>query len=303
MSKTPTLEEIVQAVERLALVKRRKAPQGRKPKYSDNFIVALAVYQKLASFRYSQKMLEVAASFGVDVPVASTFCERKQALLGQIILAVKRLCAEQVATKQHLDSKKLEVVDFSRARQTKLAGAYGHDHIHNATFFGFRLHARVDDAGKLCEVLLRGANEHDVRVAPRLLDTLTYTIVTADKGYISKDLKAEVAPQAVDLVTPRKSNQLPPPKREQNLYQGHRIVESTFSSLDRLGLSEKSYLSTVGCVLHVYTTLLAYQLSRSGVFELWLCLSRIGVFWFSLIAHCFLKLTAPAPSRTRFTNS
>ena len=268
MRKIPTLEEIVQAVERLPLKKRKKAPQGRAPVFSDTFIIALALYQKVASFRHAQKMLEVAASFGVDVPVPSTFCERKRLLLGQIILAVKHLCSKQQATKQHLDSKKLEVVDFARAKRTKLAGSYGHDHIHNRTFYGLRLHARVDDTGKLCELLLRGANEHDVKVAPRLLDDLIYTIVTADKGYISKDLKAEVAPQAVDLVTPRRSNQLPLPQREQNLYCGHRIVESVFSSLDRLGLSDRPYLSTVGCLLHIYTTILAYQLNHSGMFEL-----------------------------------
>ena len=268
MRKIPTLEEIIQAVERLPLQKRRKAPQGREPVFSDSFIIALALYQKFASFRYSQKMLEVAASFGVDVPVPSTFCERKRLLLGQIILAVKRLCAGQYATKQHLDSKKLEVVDFARAKRTKLAGSYGHDHVHNCTFYGFRLHARVDDAGRLCEVLLRGANEHDVKVAPRLLESLNYTIVTADKGYISQPLKANLAKNAVDLVTPRRSNQLPPPKREQKLYYGHRIVETVFSSLDRLGLSERLYRSTTGCLLHIYTSLLAYQLSRLDAFEL-----------------------------------
>ncbi len=268
MRKIPTLEEIIQAVERLPLKKRRKAPQGRAPVFPDSFIVALAVYQKLSSFRYSRKMLEVAASFGVDVPVPSTFCERKRLLIGQIILAVKQLCTGHNTTKQHLDSKKLEVVDFARAKRTKLAGSYGRDHVHNTTFYGFRLHARVDDTSRLCEVLLRGANEHDVKVAPRLLDKLTYAIVTADKGYISSELKADVASQAVDLITPRRSNQLPPPKREQRLYQGHRIVESVFSSLDRLGLSDRPYRSTVGCILHVYTTLLAYQLSRLGAFEL-----------------------------------
>ena len=187
MRKIPILQEIVQAVESLGLKERRKAPQGRKPVFSDRFIAALAVYQKLASFRYAQKMLEVAASFGVDVPVASTFCERKQALLGQIILAVKHLCSRQHGTKQHLDSKKLEVVDFARANRSKLAGSYGRDHIHNSTFYGFRLHARVDDVGNLSRLLLRGANEHDVKVAPRLLDGLTYRIVTADKGYISQE--------------------------------------------------------------------------------------------------------------------
>lgn len=56
--------------------------------------------------------------------------------------------------------------------------------------------------------------------------------------------------------------------REQHLYRGHRRIESVFSSLDRLGLSERPYLSTVGCLLHVYITILAYQIRRSGVFEL-----------------------------------
>lgn len=43
-------DAIVQIVERLLLGKRKKAPQGRKPIYSDSFIIALAVYQKLAGF-------------------------------------------------------------------------------------------------------------------------------------------------------------------------------------------------------------------------------------------------------------
>lgn len=81
---------------------------------------------------------------------------------------------------------------------------------------------------------------------------------SSDKGYISKDLKADLAKSAVDLVTPRKSNQLPPPKREQNLYQGHRILESAFSSLARLGLSDRPYRSTRGFVFHLYITILTY---------------------------------------------
>lgn len=278
MSKIPTLEEIVQAVNKLGLTKRRKAPQGRKPVYPDNFIIALAVYQKLAGFRYAQQMLGVLGSLGVEVPSPATFCERKRVLMGQLILAVKQLCLGVKATKQHIDSKKLAVVDIARAKRTKHAGRLGYDHIHKTTFYGFRLHARVDNAGSLCEVLLRSANEHDVKVAPRLLATLGYTIVTADKGYISKDLKTELARRAVDLVTPRRCNQLPPPQREQLLYKGHRIVETTFSALDRLGLSERPYRSTAGFVLHLYTTLLAFQLSRFAFFSLFLHLSRIGVW-------------------------
>lgn len=277
MNKLPTLSEIVQAVAGLGLAKRKRAPQGRQPKYSDSFIIALTVYQKLSGFRYAQQMLAVLRSLGQAVPAPSTFAERKAGLIGQLILAVKQLCSPQTATKQHLDSKKLEVVDVARAKRTELGGRYGYDHIHKTTFYGFRLHARVDGAGRLCRVLLRGANEHDVKVAPRALDGLSYTIVTADKGYLSKGLKAELAKQAVDLITPRRRNQLPPPKREHNLYKDHRIIETTFSSLDRLGLATRPYRSTRGFVLHLYSTILAYQLKHSGAFEFCLLLFRIGV--------------------------
>jgi hypothetical protein len=277
VSKIPTLKRIVQSVEKLALAKRKRAPQGRKPSYSDSYIIGLAVYQKLARFKYSQQMLEVLASLGRKVPAPSTFAERKAGLVMQIILAVKQLCSGQEATRQHLDSKKLEVIDFARAHRTKLAGSYGHDHIHKRSFYGFRLHARADDEGKLCKVLLRLAHEHDVSVAPRLLQDLTYTIVTGDKGYISKDLKADLDRRAVDLVTPRRSNQLPPPKRAQTLYKGHHIIDSVFSSLDRFGFSDRPYRSNTGFVLHIYTSILAYQFNSAATFGFWLYLSRIEV--------------------------
>lgn len=176
--------------------------------------------------------------------------------------------------KQDLDSKKLEVIDFARANPTKLAGDYGYDHIHNRIFYGFRFHASANDEGGLCAVLLRPANEHDLSVAPRLLNTLNYKIVTADKGYLSQHLKADLDKHAVHLVTPGKSNLLPPPKAEQMLYQGHHIIEPVFSSLDRLGLSDRPYRSNVGLVLHVYTTILAYQLKQAIAL---IFLSRIGV--------------------------
>ena len=54
---------------------------------------------------------------------------------------------------------------------------YGYDHIHKHIFYGFHLHACTDDRKRLCAVLLRPANEHDVRVAPRLLERLSYTII------------------------------------------------------------------------------------------------------------------------------
>jgi len=273
--KTPTLKEIVQAIDKLGLAKRRKAAQGRKPVYSDSYIIALAVYQKLARFKYAQQMLEVLASLEQSSPSASTFSERKAELLSQIILAVKHLCASQSSTRQHMDSKKLEIIDFARANRTKLAGSYGYDHIHKRAFFGLRLHARVNDEGAFCRLLLRPANEHDLNVAGRLVKDLNYTILTGDKGYLSQDFKAQLDKQAVHLVTPKRRNQLPPPKSEQKLYKGHKIIETTFSSLDRLGFSDRPYRSNKGLVLHVFTTIFAFQLRKLFFYR---CLFRIRVF-------------------------
>jgi len=272
--KNPTLNEIIQAVEKLSLKQRKKAPQGRTLVYSDSFIIALAIYQKLYSFKYALKMLEVLKSLGLVVPSASSFSERKALLIGQIILAVKRLCSQQTAVKQHLDSKKLEIIDFARANRTQLAGNYGYDAIHKRSFFGLRLHARVDDEGNFCKLLLRPANQHDVIVAEHLVKGLSYTIVTGDKGYISQDLKTRLDKQAVHLVTPKRSNQLPAPISEQKLYKGHKRVETVFSSLDRLGFSDRPYRSNKGLVLHIFTTLLAYQI-RSLIFLI--CYFRIRV--------------------------
>lgn len=69
-------------------------------------------------------------------------------------------------------------------------------------------------------------------------------------------------------MTSRRRNQLSPPAREKQLYKGHRCIESVFSSLDRLGLAERPYRSTEGFILHLYTTLLAFQFDRLGMLKL-----------------------------------
>jgi len=57
----------------------------------------------------------------------------------------------------------------------------------------------VDDQGFLRRVLLYPAHKHDVVVAARLLQGLSYVVVTGDKGYLSRALKAQAARQGVDL--------------------------------------------------------------------------------------------------------
>lgn len=190
----PSLQEIVAAIEALLLPRRKKAPQGRKPCYSDELIIALAVYQHLWRFRYAQVLLLWLRSQGEPVPAPSTFCERKAQLLGQMVLAVKALAALlNPPLRLRMDSKKLPTAALARAKRVRLPGRIGRDHANRTHFYGLRLHAQVDDRGYLRRVLLRPAQEHDVTVAVRLLRGLKYGVVPGDKGYLSRGLKAEVA--------------------------------------------------------------------------------------------------------------
>jgi hypothetical protein len=278
----PSLPEIVAAVEALLLPRRKKAPQGRKPRYSDELIIALAVYQHLWRFRYAQDLLYWLRTHGHQVPAPATFCERKAQLLGQVILAVKALAGlYNPAPCLRMDSKKLPTAALARAKRVRLPGRIGRDHANRTYFYGLRLHALVDDQGFLRRVLLYPAHKHDVVVAARLLQGLSYVVVTGDKGYLSRALKAQAAWQGVDLIARHKRNMRPHTRRERYFLRGHRMVESVFSSLDRLGLSERPYRKTQGLVFHLYAVLLGYVLFKLMEHNpAWrLLLAQLGGMW------------------------
>jgi len=194
-----------------------------------------------------------------------------------------------------MDSKKLPTAALARAKRVRLPGRIGRDHANRTYFYGLRLHALVDDQGFLRRVLLCPAHEHDVTVAARLLQGLGYVVVTGDKGYLSQALKAQAARQGVDLIARHKRNMRPHTRRERYFLRGHRMVESVFSSLDRLGLSERSlvhrqslsrqgivpYRKTQGLVFHLYAVLLGYGLLKLMEHNpAWrLLLAQLGEMW------------------------
>jgi len=116
---------------------------------------------------------------------------------------------------------------------------------------------------------------------------LSDVVVTGDKGYLSRALKAQAAWQGVDLIARHKRNMRPHTRRERYFLRGQRMVESVFSSLDRLGLSERSlvhrqslsrqgivpYRKPQGRVFHLYAVLLEHN-------PAWrLLLAQFGGMW------------------------
>ena len=139
---------------------------------------------------------------GEQVRAEATFCERKQKLIAVMLTVLKQFFASgSGAARLHIDSKKLPVCSLGRARRTKLPGARGVDIANQLPFFGLRLHALVNDSGRLADVRLRPANIHDVKVAPELLTHLRYKVVTADKGYLSATLRRRFSGNSGDYQT------------------------------------------------------------------------------------------------------
>ena len=258
-SKPPSLSAIVAVVRALLLPARERDPRGRKATYSDELIVALVIFERAWGFNSSKQMLALLASMGEHVPAEATFCERKQKLSAVILAGLKQFFVSGLsATRLHIDSKKLSVCSLGRAGRSQLPGARGIDIANQLPFFGLRLHALVDDSGRLADVRLRPANTHDVKVAPDLLTHLRYKVVTADKGYVSAKLRRRCSLHAVDFISKRRANQIPNTTRESYLMRHHRRVETVFSQFDRLGLSHKVHVSTAGLYLHIFAVLLAY---------------------------------------------
>lgn len=67
-SKPPSLAAIVAVVQSLLLPCRERDARGRKPKYSDELIIALVIFERVWGFSSSKKMLALLGSVGEAVP-------------------------------------------------------------------------------------------------------------------------------------------------------------------------------------------------------------------------------------------
>lgn len=124
---------------------------------------------------------------------------------------VKKCLFKHIADKfkdvvQVIDSFPVPVCRFARARFSKLfrgIAAYGKE-IGNQTFYGFRLHTKINSLGMIQTFELAPANVHDIKMLPEL--TIDDSgILLADRAYLSEPLKQQlVNQQGLELSIPTK---------------------------------------------------------------------------------------------------
>ncbi len=116
-----------------------------------------------------------------------------------------------------IDSFPIPVCRFARARFSKLfrgIAAYGKE-LGNQTFYGFRLHVKINSLGMIQTFDMAPANVHDLR----MLDELTRGdsgIILADRAYLSQPIKEQLfVQQGLELSIPTKYGQPSPLSPEQ----------------------------------------------------------------------------------------
>jgi hypothetical protein len=108
-----------------------------------------------------------------------------------------------------LDSVPITVCKFVRAKNCQLfkgVAAYGKE-LGNQTFYGFRLHVKINSVGMIQAFNLAPANVHDIHMVGELT-TGDQGLLLGDRAYLSEPLKQELlAHQGLELSVPTKYGQ------------------------------------------------------------------------------------------------
>ncbi|HEX9035648.1 MAG TPA: IS982 family transposase [Ktedonobacterales bacterium] len=111
------------------------------------------------------------------------------------------------ATFAIIDSFPLPVCQFARAyrcRRLREAAAFGKDTLARQTFYGLRVHVRLEWPGVIARFCVAPANVHELTALPALTEQTAGALV-GDRNYWSPTTTAEWQPHGVELLAPYRS--------------------------------------------------------------------------------------------------
>jgi hypothetical protein len=191
-------------------------------------------------------------------------CHRVTPQIGYILDGI--LVSE--AELRFMDSTMLEVCRLVRRKWHRVARGYAHTgHNWQGEHYGFKLHASVDNDGRLCAYVFTTATVHDSRAIPKLINEHT-KIAVGDSGYRSVPLHKKIRRVfGTYILTPPHYKQ-----RTQILTRGQwkllkrrPKIETVFDYLKQhLHLQTSFPRSMQGYALHYLRILLGYQLLQLG---------------------------------------
>lgn len=129
-------------------------------------------------------------------------------------------------------------------------------------FFGFKLHAIINDKAEFVRVRLTQGNVDDRAVVPLMTQELQ-GLLLGDKGYISQKLFLKLYRRGLKLITGIKKNMenCLMTLHEKILLRKRSIIETVFDYLkNKFQIEHTRHRSPVNAFVHILATLIAYQL-------------------------------------------
>jgi hypothetical protein len=189
---------------------RRIRARGPMPQISDSEVLTMEIVGEILGFDTDKDIFGFFryfyAHYFPNLTCRVTFA-RHAANLWMIKQALfKHFAGRFKDVVQIIDSFPVPVCRFARARFSRLfkgLAAYGKE-IGNQTFYGFRLHAKVNSLGMIQAFELAPANVHDIKMLPELtIDDRG--MLLADRAYFSVPLKQQLLEQqGLELSIPTK---------------------------------------------------------------------------------------------------
>jgi len=187
--------------------------RGPKPQMADSEVVTMEIVGEFLGLETDKAIFEFFKRFYSHYFPKLT-CRVSFARQSAYLWKVKQRLFNHIAqlfrdTIIVIDSFPVPVCRFARARFCKLfrdSAAYGKE-LGGQTFYGFRLHLKVNSVGMIQTFDLAAANIHDIK----MLGELVYGdrgLLLADRAYLSEPLKQELlAKQGLELSVPTKYGQ------------------------------------------------------------------------------------------------
>jgi hypothetical protein len=127
-------------------------------------------------------------------------------------------------------------------------------------YYGFKLHLIINDSGELLSCLITPGNVDDRKHMPSMTEGISGKMF-ADKGYISKDLSAQLLERGIQLITPLKSNMKNKliPLDDKVLLRKRSLIETVNDQLKNISyLVHSRHRSLHNFMLNLITGLIAY---------------------------------------------
>lgn len=228
---------------------------GPKPRFSDIEVVALSMTAECLGIDSENYMFAVLQSDYTEafpnLISRRQYNDRRKSLFPfqEKIRAAMADRINELTEVYAIDSMPLEICKLSRQDRNKMgkdreytAPDKGFCASQNKYFYGYKLHGVCSPSGTIQAFDLSKASVHDIKYLKDVKHQFKGCIITGDRGYISKDLKAELWQESqVCIEVPQRNNMK---DRKPVLYILKRIrkrIETVFSQLCDQFMMQRNY--------------------------------------------------------------